>query len=260
MIMTAVLLCSVGIVVNVITTAGVGNTFSLMISEWAGGNVLIAFVLIALASLVLGMGLPVTASYIVLATLSAPALAGMISDMALAGMMAEGALPATAAPILMLASPEAAMAVAAGPIPYAEARALLGGLPIEVLSPLRDMALPPETAVTALLAAHMMIFWLSQDSNVTPPVCLAAFTAAAIAKAPAMRTGLASWKVAKGLYAIPLLFAYTPLVSGDAAAALQVFGFAFIGLYGLAAGMQGWMESRLNLVLRAAALAAGPPP
>jgi TRAP-type uncharacterized transport system fused permease subunit len=61
MIMTAVLLCSVGIVVNVITTAGVGNTFSLMISDWAGGNVLIAFVLIALASLVLGMGLPVTA-------------------------------------------------------------------------------------------------------------------------------------------------------------------------------------------------------
>jgi TRAP-type uncharacterized transport system fused permease subunit len=104
---------------------------------------------------------------------------------------------------------------ARSPIP--RPRALLGGLPIEVLSPLRDMALPPETAVTALLAAHMMIFWLSQDSNVTPPVCLAAFTAAAIAKAPAMRTGLASWKVAKGLYAIPLLFAYTPLLSGDAA-------------------------------------------
>ncbi len=257
MIMTAVLLCSVGIVVNVITTAGVGNTFSLMISDWAGGNVLIAFVLIGLASLVLGMGLPVTAAYIVLATLSAPALAGMISDMAVAQMIADGALPTSAAPILMLADPQAAAQVAAGPIPYAEARTLLATLPIEVLGPLRDMALPPAAATTALLAAHMMVFWLSQDSNVTPPVCLAAFTAAAIARAPAMRTGLASWKVAKGLYAIPLLFAYTPILSGDPLAALQVFGFAFIGLYGLAAGLQGWMESRLALPLRALAFAAG---
>jgi hypothetical protein len=38
----------------------------------------------------------------------------------------------------------------------------LGGLPIEVLSPLRDQAFDPETALTALLAAHMMIFWLSR--------------------------------------------------------------------------------------------------
>jgi TRAP-type uncharacterized transport system fused permease subunit len=74
MIMTGVLLVSVGLMVNVIATTGIGNTFSLMIADWAGGNLLIAIALIALASLVLGMGLPVTAAYIVLATLSAPAL------------------------------------------------------------------------------------------------------------------------------------------------------------------------------------------
>ena len=257
MIMTAVLLCSVGIVVNVISTAGVGNTFSLMISDWASGNLLIAFALVALASLVLGMGLPVTAAYIVLATLSAPALAGMISDMALVDMIAHGALPAGAQPILMLAEPEAATRVMAGPIPAAEARALVTGLPLEVAQPLRDMALSPAATTTALLAAHMMVFWLSQDSNVTPPVCLAAFTAAAIAKAPAMATGFASWKVAKGLYAVPLLFAYTPILEGDPAAALQVFGFALLGLYGLAAALQGWMEGRLHPALRATAAAAG---
>ena len=80
MVMTGVLLCAVGLIVNVIATAGIGNTFSLMIADWAGGNILIAIVLVALASLILGMGLPVTAAYIVLATLSAPALAGMIEE------------------------------------------------------------------------------------------------------------------------------------------------------------------------------------
>ncbi len=257
MVMTAVLLCAVGIVVNVVTTAGVGNTFSLMISEWAGGNVLIAFVLIALASLVLGMGLPVTAAYIVLATLSAPALAGMITDVELARIVAEGALPQTAQPVLMLADPQAAAAAASGALSPGEARALVAGLPLEVLGPLRDMAIPAATATTALLSAHMIIFWLSQDSNITPPVCLAAFTAAAIAKAPAMRTGFESWKIAKGLYLVPLLFTVTPILSGDPAEALRISALALVGLYGLVAGLKGWMETRLPLPLRALALVAG---
>ena len=61
MVMTAILLCAVGLVVNVITTSGIGNTFSLMIATWSGGNILLAILYVALASLVLGMGLPVTA-------------------------------------------------------------------------------------------------------------------------------------------------------------------------------------------------------
>ncbi|MCB1479205.1 MAG: TRAP transporter fused permease subunit, partial [Rhodobiaceae bacterium] len=80
MIMTGVLLITVGLIVNVIAMTGVGNTFSLMIAQWAGGNLMVAIVLIALASLVLGMGLPVTAAYIVLATLSAPALHALIQN------------------------------------------------------------------------------------------------------------------------------------------------------------------------------------
>ena len=122
---------------------------------------------------------------------------------------------------------------------------------------MRDMVVPAGLATTALLSAHMIVFWLSQDSNVTPPVCLAAFTAAAIAKAPPMATGLASWKLAKGLYIVPVLFAYTPLLSGDWGAALTVTGFAVFGIYALAAGMQGCMERPLNLALRVVALAAG---
>jgi len=51
-----------------------------MIAQWSQGSLLIALALVAIASLVLGMGLPVTAAYIVLSNLSAPALAGMLAD------------------------------------------------------------------------------------------------------------------------------------------------------------------------------------
>ncbi len=256
MILTAILLCAVGLVVGVIATSGVGNTFSLMIASWSGGNILVAIVLIAIASLVLGMGLPVTAAYIVLATLSAPALAGMISDQYIIEQMVTGTLPADAQAILMLQVPEA-MAALAAPMPAAQAAEIIGGLPLELSAMVRNSVVPSEITTAALLSGHMIIFWLSQDSNVTPPVALASFTAAAIAKAPAMATGVQSWKLAKGLYIVPVLFAYTPLLSGDWPAMLTVFAFAVIGIYGIAAGLQGCMERPLNAGLRAIALAAG---
>ncbi|MDJ1016640.1 MAG: TRAP transporter fused permease subunit [Paracoccaceae bacterium] len=256
MIMTAVLLCSVGIVVNVISTAGVGNTFSLMIADWAGGNMFIAILLIALASLVLGMGLPVTAAYIVLATLSAPALAGMISDREVIEALTTGTLNEGAKAVLMLGAPET-MSLLGGPIPAEQASEIVNGLPLEVAAPLRDLVVSPEAAIAAVLSAHMIIFWLSQDSNVTPPVALASFTAAAIAKAPAMATGIASWKLAKGLYIVPLIMAYTPFLSGDWGVALVIFGFAVFGIYGLAAALQGCMERRIGILMRVLVGVAG---
>ncbi|MFP3427704.1 TRAP transporter permease, partial [Pseudoalteromonas sp. SIMBA_162] len=48
---TAILLITVGLIVNVVSTTGIGNTFSLMITDWAGGSLLITIILIALASL-----------------------------------------------------------------------------------------------------------------------------------------------------------------------------------------------------------------
>ncbi len=255
MIMTAVLLCAVGLVVNVIATAGIGNTFSLMIADWAGGNLLIAIVMVAIASLVLGMGLPVTAAYIVLATLSAPALAGMISDRFVIEALAAGTLPDAANAVLMFGVPDPT--VLAGPLTAQDATAIIRALPLEVAAPLRDIVVPQEVAVTAILSAHMIIFWLSQDSNVTPPVALAAFTAAAIAKAPAMATGFASWKLAKGLYIVPLMIAYTPFLSGDWGSMLLIFAFGVVGIYALAGALQGCMESPLNPALRLVAGAAG---
>jgi TRAP transporter 4TM/12TM fusion protein len=256
MIMTAILLVSVGLVVNVITTTGIGNTFSLMIADWSGGNILLAIVMIALASLVLGMGLPVTAAYIVLATLSAPALAGMMGDRVVIDLIAAGTLPEAAKPLFMLGAPDM-LPLLEGAMPRADAVALLNALPIEVQAPLRDLAVPQAATTLALLSAHMIIFWLSQDSNVTPPVALAAFTAAAIAKSPPMATGFASWKVAKGLYIVPMLFAYTPLLGGDWGVMLTITAFGLVGIYGLAAGLQGCMEKPVGPVMRVILLVLG---
>lgn len=249
MVMTAVLLCAVGLIVNVVSTAGIGNTFSLMISAWSGGSLLIALLLVALASLVLGMGLPVTAAYIVLGTLSAPALNQLILQGQLVGQLVDGTLPEAAKAILMIAVPNQLAALSA-PMAQADAVALVGSLPIDILSPLYQQAIPAEVITMSLLSAHMIIFWLSQDSNVTPPVCLAAFTAAAIADSPPMKTGFFAWKIAKGLYLVPLLIAYTPLLGGDWGLEFEIFFFAIFGAWALSAAIEGHWEHKLGLIER----------
>jgi TRAP transporter 4TM/12TM fusion protein len=254
--MIAVLLVSIGIFVNVIPMTGLGNTLSLMISDWAGGNLLIAFVLVALASLVLGMGLPVTAAYVVLAVLSAPALRDLIVQNMLVDMIADGTLPEAARTSFMLVDPQA-MSKLAEPMSVAAAEQFLANAGPAIMQTVRDQALSPEAMTMALLSGHMIIFWLSQDSNVTPPVCLTAFTAAAIAKTDPMRTGFESWKIAKGLYLVPLLFAYTPFLGGPLDQVLEIFVFATFGLYAVAAAFQGYLEGPLSWGERALMLAAG---
>ncbi|MCC2097246.1 MAG: TRAP transporter fused permease subunit, partial [Hyphomicrobiales bacterium] len=256
MIMTGILLITVGLMVNVIAMTGIGNTFSLMINQWAGGNLIIALVLIALASLVLGMGLPVTAAYIVLATLSAPALQALIQNGFLIDILVEGKLPEAARAPFMLADPGALKALA-GPMTREAAAALIAKSPPEVLNLVYPAAISPAMITAALLSAHMIIFWLSQDSNVTPPVCLASFAAAAIAKTPPMATGFTSWKVAKGMYLMPVLFAYTPFLYGEWYEMLSIFITAIIGVYALGAALEGHMEAPLNWPLRIVTAIAG---
>lgn len=253
---TAVLLVGIGLVVNVISTTGVGNTFSLLITDWAGGSLFFTIILVAVASLILGMGLPVTAAYIVLATLSAPALFNLIAESQLLDMMASGNLPETASAIFMLVDPSVLPALAQG-MPMEQAEALLAQVPNDFKNMLMDQALGAQTVAMILVTAHMIIFWLSQDSNVTPPVCLTAFAAAAIAKTPPMLTGMTAWKLAKGLYIIPLLMAYTPLIGGDTDTLMRLTFFGIFGLYATVAAMEGYMEDTLSLVPRLAALAAG---
>ena len=253
---TAILLVTVGLVVNVVAMTGIGNTFSLMITDWAGGSLLLTLLLVAVASLILGMGLPVTASYIVLATLSAPALYGLIAELELVTLISQGNLPETARAIFLLVDPEKA-ALLSAPMAESDARQLLALVPADFKGQLLEMALSPASLAMALLSAHMIIFWLSQDSNVTPPVCLTAFAAAAIAKTPPMATGFTAWKVAKGLYIIPVLFAYTGLIGGSAADSLLVFAGAVVGIYALIGALEGYLEGPLHWSARLASLAAG---
>jgi TRAP transporter 4TM/12TM fusion protein len=245
MVPTAILLVAVGLVVNVVTTTGLGNAFSVMIVDWAGGSLMLTLVLVALASLILGMGLPVTASYIVLATLAAPALYDLISQTAMLDALSAPDLPSNVQAVVNLFGGDPMRA--------------LTEMPAEMRQLVRGELLDPALVTGMLLSAHLIIFWLSQDSNVTPPVCLVAFTAAAIAGTRPMLTGLTAWKIAKGLYLVPVLFAFTPLITGTWNERLTVFGFACLGLYALAGILQWHLESKLNaltgpLLLVAAAL------
>ena len=171
-----------GIVVGAVGLTGLGLKFSAMVISVAGGNWIYAVFLVMIASLFLGMGLPVTAAYVVLAVLAVPGL--------------------------------------------------------------RELGL-------SALAAHLVVFWYSQDSNITPPVCLAAFAAAGIANAKPMKTGLHSWALAKGLYIIPFLFVYTPiLLTGGFFQALRVAIFAAIGLFCFTVFLEGYMIRPLGIIER----------
>ncbi len=247
-IMTGILLVAIGIMNNAIVTSGIGNGFSLMIAQWSQGSIVVAILLIGLASLVLGMGLPVTAAYIILAILTAPALAGILADTIIIEKLVEGITdPAKSAIFALVDSPHAAK-VATG-MAREDAIALMAAMPFELSVTIRPLLVDPATQATFLLTAHLIIFWLSQDSNVTPPVCLAAFTAAGIAGSKPMATGFQAWKIAKGLYIVPLMFAYTPLISGAWYEVLQIGGFALFGIYATNALIQNYAEGPLNFAL-----------
>jgi len=245
-IMTGILLVVIGIMNNAIVTSGVGNGFSLMIAQWSQGSVVLAIALIALASLVLGMGLPVTAAYIILAILTAPALAGILSDTLIIDQLVAGITdPVKSAMFALVDSPHVAN-IATG-LTREDATQLMASMPFELAITLRPLLIDPEVQVVFLLTAHLIVFWLSQDSNVTPPVCLAAFTAAGIAGSKPMATGFQAWKIAKGLYIVPLMFAYTPLISGEWYEIIQIGGFALFGIYATNALIQFYAEGPLGV-------------
>ena len=162
----------IGIIIGTLTFSGLVLTFADIVIELASGAVfggvdfrLVATIfLIALASLILGMGVPVTAAYLITAVVAVPALTHLgVNE----------------------------------------------------------------------IAAHMIVYWLSQDSNITPPVCIAAFAGATIAKANMWRTAFASFKFAKFLYLGPFLFGYVPAFSLDGTGMdiFKAFALILIGTY-----------------------------
>ncbi len=154
----------IGIIIGVLTYSGLVLTFADIIIEMAEGSLWLTILLVALASLVLGMGVPVTAAYLITAVVAVPALTHLgVNE----------------------------------------------------------------------IAAHMIVYWLSQDSNITPPVCIAAFAGATIAKANMWRTAFASFKFAKFLYLGPFLFGYVPAFSLDGTRwdIVKAFVLIFLGTW-----------------------------
>jgi len=154
----------IGIIIGVLTYSGLILTFADIIIELAAGKLWMTILFIALASLVLGMGVPVTAAYLITAVVAVPALTHLgVNE----------------------------------------------------------------------LASHMIVYWLSQDSNITPPVCIAAFAGATIAKANMWKTAFTSFKFAKFLYLGPFLFGYVPAFSLDGSSMdiLKAFIMIFFGTW-----------------------------
>ena len=87
----------------------------------------------------------------------------------------------------------------------------------------------------SLLGAHLIVFWFSLDSSFTPPVCVPAYTAAGIAQANPSKAAWAAFRTAKGMYVVPIMFAFTPILLLDQPLALTqtmiagVFGFLALG-------------------------------
>ncbi len=169
----------IGVIIGVLTYSGLVLTFADIVIELAGGSLILTILLIALASLVLGMGVPVTAAYLITAVVAVPALTHLgVNE----------------------------------------------------------------------VAAHMIVYWLSQDSNITPPVCIAAFAGATIAKANMWRTAFAAFKFAKFLYLGPFLFGYVPAFSLDGSALdiVKAFVLIVIGTYAYAYLLSGIWFSQIS--------------
>jgi TRAP-type uncharacterized transport system fused permease subunit len=165
---------------GVITLTGLIMKVTSIILVVSGGYVFFALFLLALISLIIGMGMPVTLSYILVSTLGAPALTQ------------------------------------------------LG---------------------VSLLAAHLALFWFSQTSTITPPVCMTAFVAAEIAQdRHFMRVGLSTFTIAKFFYVIPLLFVFSPLLSSDILGPLRILLQSVPLIIVFAVVTEGYLFDRLHIV------------
>ncbi len=104
-----------------------------------------------------------------------------------------------------------------------------------------------EPFALTLMAAHLIVFWFSLDSSFTPPVCVPAYTAAGIADAQPNKAAWAAFRTAKGMYVVPMLFAFSPLLLLDQPFDLgETVITAFIGFMGMAALMVGFLYVKIG--------------
>jgi TRAP transporter 4TM/12TM fusion protein len=180
-----------GIVVGVVTRTGVGLKLASALVSISKNNLLLTMFFTMITSLILGMGVPTTANYIITSTIAAPALL------------------------------------------------MLGVIPI---------------------AAHLFVFYFGIIADLTPPVALAAYAGAAIARANPMKTGLAATKLAVGAFILPYIFVMAPallMVNATPLGMLWAVTSALVGMVSISAALAGYLVRRMHVIERLLLAAAG---
>lgn len=180
-----------GIISGTITMTGLANDIINAIVSVAGDRLIIALILTMLCCIVLGMGVPTTANYCIMAATTAPILIRM-------------------------------------------------GVPV--------------------MAAHFFVFYFGIVADITPPVALAAYAGSAIAKSNPMKTAFNASKLAVAAFIVPYMFCFNPamlLIDTTAIQVVQISITAFIGIFALAAALEGYCFANMNAIIRIVIAAGG---
>ena len=185
--------CAVaGMIAGCITVTGLASTMINGIVALAGNATILGLVLTMLCCIVLGMGVPTTANYCIMAS--------------------------TCAPILV------------------------------------QLDFP-------VVAAHFFVFYFGIVADITPPVALAAYAGAAIAKSNPMKTGVTATKLAIAAFIVPYIFAYNPVMLFENVDGwwhvAQISVTAVMGLFGIAAALNGYLYRHIHWTLRLVLVAGG---
>ncbi len=179
-----------GVVVSVFTLTGLGAKVSFALLELANEALLPMLVIGMVTSILLGMGMPTTPAYIILAVLIAPSL-------------------------------------------------VKAGVP--------------------QIPAHLFVFYSGIISAITPPVALAAYAGAAIAKAPPLRTGFLAMRIGLAAFIVPFMFVYSPglVFHGSPWEVVYSIGTSLLGILAITYGVQGRMLRELYIVERMILVVSG---
>jgi TRAP transporter 4TM/12TM fusion protein len=187
MIGIGVATAAAGIIVGTVTLTGIGQVMTEFVEVLSGGNLIIMLILVAIISLILGMGLPTTANYIVVSSL----MAGVVVELGAAN-----------------------------------------GL------------------IVPLIAVHMFVFYFGIMADVTPPVGLASFAAAAVSGGDPIKTGFTAFFYSLRTVMLPFLFIFNTdllLIDVGVVDGIAVFIVATVGMLIFAAGTQGFFIARSKI-------------
>ena len=190
---TVAVACAIaGMIAGCITVTGLASILINTIVQLAGSATFIGLILTMVCCIVLGMGVPTTANYCIMAS--------------------------TCAPILI------------------------------------KMGFP-------LVAAHFFVFYFGIVADITPPVALAAYAGSAIAKGNPMKTGINATKLAIAAFIVPYIFAYSPAMLfvnvTSVWEVIQIVPSALLGIFGVAAGLEGFVLRKMNWLYRIVCLVGG---